>query len=327
MHMERTHFEEDDPPPDEGSEPGGTALLQSTPLSRSSAGPAPDPDPSRKSSGRSRIGDSAASITSRRFVSLFPEHLSAPSALTVSGRTSPHIRWFRKRFYPDAANAQWNDWRWQLARRIRTMEELQRILPLTEQERQAFLTYGNRLPVSITPYYASLIDAGDPEHPLRRTVVPTIAEAMMGPGEEADPLHEDGDSPVPGLVHRYPDRVLFLVTDFCSDLLPLLHPVAHGRTPRRRSSHATAVGEGGRLHRGASRDPGRAALRRRSADPRRTKRWSGCSPACGAFPTWRSSGSAPRPRGAAPADHPCAGPMLKQYHPLWISIHAPIRTN
>jgi lysine 2,3-aminomutase len=72
------------------------------------------------------------------------------------------------------------------------------------------------LPVAITPYYASLIDRENPSQPIRRTVVPVTGEYFTSPGESEDPLGEEHDSPVPGLVHRYPDRVLFLVTDFCS---------------------------------------------------------------------------------------------------------------
>jgi lysine 2,3-aminomutase len=72
------------------------------------------------------------------------------------------------------------------------------------------------LPLSITPYYMSLVSPDDPEQPLRRTVVPTASEFRRAPGEADDPLGEDGHSPVPGLVHRYPDRVLLLVHDFCA---------------------------------------------------------------------------------------------------------------
>ena len=75
---------------------------------------------------------------------------------------------------------------------------------------------GDRLPVGITPYYASLIDPSDPEDPIRKTVIPLDSELLVGPGGSVDPLAEDHDSAVPGLVHRYPDRVLFLVTNFCA---------------------------------------------------------------------------------------------------------------
>ncbi len=75
---------------------------------------------------------------------------------------------------------------------------------------------GMALPFAITPYYASLLDENDPQQPLRRTVVPVINENLHSPGESEDPLGEDNDSPVPGVIHRYPDRALFLVTEFCS---------------------------------------------------------------------------------------------------------------
>jgi lysine 2,3-aminomutase len=92
---------------------------------------------------------------------------------------------------------------------------LEQVLVLSEDERAA-LSQGAMLPVSITPYYMSLLSRDDHSQPLRRTVIPTAAEFDRGLGEADDPLGEDGDSPVPGLVHRYPDRVLLLVTDFCS---------------------------------------------------------------------------------------------------------------
>ena len=110
----------------------------------------------------------------------------------------------------------WNDWRWQLRNRVRDLPGLERVLRLSSDERQAIAKLGDRLPVGITPHYAALMDALDPSDPLRRTMVPVLGEFDMSPGEMADPLNEDGDMPVPGLVHRYPDRVLFLVTSFCA---------------------------------------------------------------------------------------------------------------
>lgn len=123
---------------------------------------------------------------------------------------------FRRQYYPRVTREQWNNWHWQLQHRIQDPAVLAMILDLSPQEREAMTTHGTALPLSITPYYASLLSRKDPGHPLRRTVVPTIHELMHSPGESDDPLHEEGDSPVPGLVHRYPDRALFLVTDFCS---------------------------------------------------------------------------------------------------------------
>jgi lysine 2,3-aminomutase len=90
------------------------------------------------------------------------------------------------------------------------------MLVLAPDERQALVEGGAMLPVGITPYYMSLISRTDAQQPLRRTVVPTTAEFQRAPGEADDPLGEDGHSPVPGLVHRYPDRVLLLAHDFCS---------------------------------------------------------------------------------------------------------------
>jgi lysine 2,3-aminomutase len=131
-------------------------------------------------------------------------------------RCSPRTAAFRKRFFPEASSTDWNDWRWQLRARIRDVEALSRILTLSEDERTAMTHAGHQLPVAITPYFASLLDRNDPLQPIRRSVLPTTAEHLSSPGEAADPLGEDVDSPVQGLVHRYPDRVLFLVTDFCS---------------------------------------------------------------------------------------------------------------
>ncbi|MCU0872719.1 MAG: lysine 2,3-aminomutase, partial [Pirellulaceae bacterium] len=131
-------------------------------------------------------------------------------------QTGPATRAFRKAFYADVADREWNDWRWQTRHRIRTLEQLDRMLVLAPDERQALVEGGAMLPVGITPYYMSLISRTDALQPLRRTVVPTTAEFQRAPGEADDPLGEDGHSPVPGLVHRYPDRVLLLAHDFCS---------------------------------------------------------------------------------------------------------------
>lgn len=129
---------------------------------------------------------------------------------------SPRSHAFRKRFYPDATAREWNDWRWQNRNRVRTLADLARMLDLNHSESEAIARHDGSLPVGITPYYASLIDPRDPEQALRKTVVPTLGEYVYLPGEAEDPLGEDDDSPVPGLVHRYPDRVLLWATNFCS---------------------------------------------------------------------------------------------------------------
>jgi lysine 2,3-aminomutase len=131
-------------------------------------------------------------------------------------RSSPQTRAFRKAFYPDIADAIWNDWRWQLQHRIRRLEDLERMLALSEEERGAIVQSDAMLPIGITPYYMSLLRADRPDDPLRRTVIPTVHEFGRTAGEADDPLGEDGHSPVPGLVHRYPDRVLLMVVGFCA---------------------------------------------------------------------------------------------------------------
>jgi lysine 2,3-aminomutase len=124
---------------------------------------------------------------------------------------------FRITYFPSATAAEWDNWHWQLRHRIHDLDSLARIIHLTRDETDALRHHSASLPLSITPYYASLLDPIDPQQPLRRTVVPVTAELLQAPGEAADPLGEDGHSPVPGLVHRYPDRVLFLATGFCSN--------------------------------------------------------------------------------------------------------------
>ncbi|MBN1356512.1 KamA family radical SAM protein [bacterium] len=123
---------------------------------------------------------------------------------------------FRRRFYPKVTRADFNDWKWQLRNRISDYQSLARMLWLSAGEREALEYRSGMLPVAITPYYASLLDPFDADQPLRRTIIPVIRELDHLPGEETDPLGEDHQSPVPGLVHRYPDRVLFLTTNVCS---------------------------------------------------------------------------------------------------------------
>jgi lysine 2,3-aminomutase len=128
----------------------------------------------------------------------------------------PGAKAFRKAFFPDVDATQWADWRWQLRARIRTQAELERIFTLSDDERSAVSRHSGSLPVGITPYYASLMDRLDASDPLRRTHIPVGQEYLRVPGEADDPLGEDHDTAVPGLVHRYPDRVLFLTTGTCS---------------------------------------------------------------------------------------------------------------
>jgi len=117
--------------------------------------------------------------------------------------------------YQDVPAEKWNDWRWQLSNRLNSVEDFEKVLPLTDSEKKALTTQG-LFRVDITPYYASLIDPNDPNDPIRRQVVPQADEILPFTGMMEDSLAEDRHSPVPGLVHRYPDRVLMLVTTQCA---------------------------------------------------------------------------------------------------------------
>jgi lysine 2,3-aminomutase len=133
---------------------------------------------------------------------------------TTITTTTPATLAFRKKFYPQILNKDWNDWQWQITHRIRTHERLSQMLNLSGEE--FMVNSESQLPLSITPYYLSLISPDNPDQPLRKSVVPTVHEWVKMACESDDPLGEDHQSPVPGLVHRYPDRVLFLLLDFCS---------------------------------------------------------------------------------------------------------------
>lgn len=111
---------------------------------------------------------------------------------------------------------QWNDWRWQIANKITTLEELEQIINLTTEEREGVAATLKKLKMAITPYYATLIDADNYNCPIRRQAIPTIYETNISKSDSTDPLHETFDSPVLGLTHRYPDRVLMLITEQCS---------------------------------------------------------------------------------------------------------------
>src|SRR6266446_2952012 len=120
-------------------------------------------------------------------------------------------------FWSDVSDADWNDWRWQLKHRITNVAQLQRDMPTLTPEEYAGATLANRkLALAITPYFFNLIDPADENCPIRWQVIPRIEETQTAPWEMSDPCGEDAHSPVPGLVHRYPDRVLFLVTDRCA---------------------------------------------------------------------------------------------------------------
>ena len=130
--------------------------------------------------------------------------------MLTSPRPHSEIDLFR-----DVADEQWADWKWQLKNRITSVEQLARVIHVCEDEGEA-LRKGIAFRFGITPHYASLIDPEDPRCPMRRQVVPSTAEMYVAPEEMADSLGEDSHSPAPNVTHRYPDRVLFLLTHECS---------------------------------------------------------------------------------------------------------------
>jgi lysine 2,3-aminomutase len=118
--------------------------------------------------------------------------------------------------WKNVTEEEWNDWKWQVRNRITDVSDLKKVINLTEQEEKDIEETLKRFRMGITPYYASLMDKDNPDCPVRKQAVPTIMETHKGSADMEDPLHEDTDSPVPGLTHRYPDRVLLLITDQCS---------------------------------------------------------------------------------------------------------------
>jgi lysine 2,3-aminomutase len=118
--------------------------------------------------------------------------------------------------WKNVSEREWNDWRWQLRHRITTYEQLKEILELTSEEIEGIKHSKGRLALAVTPYFASLMDPFNPNCPIRRQAIPRVEEIHLSKNEMVDPLGEDKHSPVPGLVHRYPDRVLLLVTDQCA---------------------------------------------------------------------------------------------------------------
>lgn len=122
----------------------------------------------------------------------------------------------RKILFPEVSDEQWNDWKWQVKNRIETLEDLKKYIKLTAEEEEGVKKSLETLRMAITPYYLSLIDPDTPDCPIRKQAIPTGAETYRSAADLVDPLHEDEDSPVPGLTHRYPDRVLLLITDMCS---------------------------------------------------------------------------------------------------------------
>jgi lysine 2,3-aminomutase len=121
----------------------------------------------------------------------------------------------RYKLFGNIPDSSWNDWKWQFRNRIVSIDQLNKLVPLSNEEQAQIRTVSRRYPLSITPYYLSLINFSDPDDPVRRQAIPSIQEISMSSMGLEDPLGEKEDSVVPGLVHRYPDRVLVVLTDIC----------------------------------------------------------------------------------------------------------------
>ncbi|MGB4204660.1 MAG: KamA family radical SAM protein [Bacteroidales bacterium] len=123
---------------------------------------------------------------------------------------------FLKTYFPMSSLHDWNDWRWQIRNSIKSISDLVHFLDLSEKEIECMGSDKVNLPIRITPYYLSLLSRNDATQAIRRSMVPVSDELLFSPDENSDPLCEADSSPVPNLVHRYPDRVLFFITGFCS---------------------------------------------------------------------------------------------------------------
>ncbi len=134
-----------------------------------------------------------------------------PGGLSLKNFTSPG-----KGPWSRVSDAEWNDWRWQLKNRLTTLDQIQPRLALTPPEAAGIKLSDHKLATAVTPYFFNLIERDNPDGPIRRQIIPRIEEMDTAPWEMSDPCGEDSHSPVPGLVHRYPDRVLLLVTDRCA---------------------------------------------------------------------------------------------------------------
>lgn len=122
----------------------------------------------------------------------------------------------RKALFPDATDAEWSDWRWHQRHAVRNLAQLEKYVPLTPDERAGVQETSSLFRIGISPYYLSLIDRDHPLCPVRMQAIPVRAEARIRPGELTDPLGEDKTRPEEAIVHKYPDRVLFLALDTCS---------------------------------------------------------------------------------------------------------------
>jgi lysine 2,3-aminomutase len=154
---------------------------------------------------KSRLHKEASEEPPRKPV-IMPEKEEEPPGKSAAGRN---------KFFPFISDVCWNDWKWHFRNRIIKVEQLCRLIPLPSEEQRQLKLVTERYPLSITPYYLSLIDPNNPDDPIRKQAVPSVLEMTLSDVGREDPLAEKEDSVVPGLVHRYPDRVLMVLTDIC----------------------------------------------------------------------------------------------------------------
>lgn len=139
---------------------------------------------------------------------------SLTSLNQAAGKKKRHFR--DVELWKDVTDEQWNDWMWQLTHTINNLDQLGKVIGLTEKEIEGIKHVKETISLRITPFYAMMMDPDDPNCPIRMQAVPLSDEMTRSPYDMEDPLHEDEDAPAPGLTHRYPDRVLFLITNQCS---------------------------------------------------------------------------------------------------------------
>jgi lysine 2,3-aminomutase len=151
--------------------------------------------------------------------SIFSEAEDEPPGDTITPMAledePPSTTTGRYRLFGSVPDSAWYDWRWQFRNRITNVEHLARFIPLSHEEKAQIKLVTRRYPLSVTPYYLSLVNPDDPNDPIRKQAIPSILEITMGTMGKEDPLGEREDSVVPGLVHRYPDRALMVLTDIC----------------------------------------------------------------------------------------------------------------
>ncbi|MBN2213106.1 MAG: KamA family radical SAM protein [Bacteroidales bacterium] len=155
----------------------------------------------------------AESTLDSALVKAYQKSKNQPSDFSVA---SPASVEFMCKNFPDVTIDKWNNWNWQIQNSYTTFKKLSQVIDFSGVKDFESIVAAKRLPLRITPYYASLMAGSNQTNPIRKGVVPTAYELIVTPGECSDPLHEENCSPAPNLVHRYPDRVLFLATGFCA---------------------------------------------------------------------------------------------------------------